>query len=98
MSPLDRLTPTQRRVLRALHESGWLYKRASAQLGVPESTLRTTVHRAVARAGVSDRAELAYWLGVDDERGSGSRATLHGTGSVDGGVLGRPGRPNGRAA
>lgn len=52
-----------------LHDNGWLYKRAAEALGMPESTVRTTVHRAVARAGVSDRADLAYWLGVEDARG-----------------------------
>lgn len=68
-NPLERLTRGQLRTLRALHESGWLYKAAAAHLGVPEATLRTTVHRAVERAGVEDRSVLAYWLGRYDEAG-----------------------------
>ena len=65
---LARLTPGQLRALRILHLSGWLYKEAAARLGVPEATVRTTIHRAVLRAGVSDRAELAYALGAADQR------------------------------
>ena len=65
-SPLRHLTSSQIRVLRVLHAEGWLYKQAAVRLGMPETTLRTTIHRAVVRAGVSDRAELAYWLGRHD--------------------------------
>lgn len=65
---LARLTPSQLVALRILHQSGWLYKEAAARLGVPEATVRTTIHRAVLRAGASHRAELAYALGAADQR------------------------------
>lgn len=66
-NPLFRLTRGQRRTLRTLHECGWLYKAAAERLNLPVETVRTTVFRAVRQAGVKDRAELAYWLGREDE-------------------------------
>jgi hypothetical protein len=98
---LERLTPGQAHALRILHQSGWLYKEAAARLGVPEASVRTTIHRAVLRAGASDRAQLAYALGAADQRRSTYRESLHtsprdatlaGTGAADGGALGFRGR------
>lgn len=65
-SPLHRLTRGQRRVLRVLHECGWRYTIAAERLEMPEASVRTTVSRAIERAGVEDRAALAYWLGHED--------------------------------
>lgn len=67
-SPLHQLTRGQRRVLRALHDSGWRYAIAAQRLEMPEASVRTAVSRAIERAGVEDRAALAYWLGREDER------------------------------
>lgn len=97
---LARLTPGQLRTLRVLHQSGWLYKEAAARLGVPNATVRTTVHRAVLRAGVSDRAQLAYSMGVSDQlrwlrrddRNGCTRASQAGTIMRGTGALGRVGR------
>lgn len=68
-SPLHQLTRGQLRILRALHDAGWRYAIAAERLGMPEGSVRTSVSRAIARAGVEDRAALAYWLGREDERG-----------------------------
>jgi Sigma-70, region 4 len=95
------LTPSQLQTLRVLHQSGWLYKEAAFRLGVPESTVRTTVHRALVRARARDRSELAYALGAFDEqvslreravRARGNRDTLAGTCVEQAGALGRVGR------
>ena len=98
---LASLTPGQLRVLRVLHESRWLYKEAAFRLGVPESTVRTSVHRALVRSAVHDRAELAYALGAADEqrrsshanvRDAKNRANVAGTRVGVTGVLGCVGR------
>lgn len=65
-NPFLRLTRQQRDTFRLLHECGWLYKAAAERRGVPEATIRTTVHRARLRANVGSRSELAYWMGVAD--------------------------------
>lgn len=65
-SPLLQLTRQQRDTLRILRESGWLYKRAAKRLNVPEATIRTRVHNMLRRTQLPDRAELAYWLAVED--------------------------------
>ena len=67
-NPLHQLTIGQRHALRVLRDCGWNYKEAAERLTVPEATVRSIVHRAVARARVPDRSELAYWLGREDER------------------------------
>src|SRR4051794_16494482 len=70
------LTPGQLHTLAVLHESRWLYKEAAYRLGVPESTVRTTVHRSLRRAGMTDRAELAYALGIADALQGRQRARV----------------------
>lgn len=65
-SPLHRLTRWQRHVLRALHECRWSYAKAAIRLEMPESSVRNLVSRALVRARVEDRSELAYWMGRED--------------------------------
>ena len=65
-SPLHRLTIGQRHVLRVLYQCRWNYADAGARLKVPEATVRSTVSRAIARAKVDARDDLAYWLGQED--------------------------------
>jgi hypothetical protein len=98
---LARLTAGQLRALRVLHQSGWLYKEAAFRLGVPEATVRTTVHRALLRAGATDRAQLAYSMGAADQRrlsrrdalrAAAEHATLAGTTVRRTGALGCVGR------
>lgn len=67
-NPLHQLTIGQRHTLRVLSGCGWNYSEASARLGVPEATVRSTVSRAIRRARVGARDDLAYWLGREDER------------------------------
>lgn len=66
-NPWHKLTIGQRHVLRTLLQARWNYKTAAERLQVPEATVRTTVHRAIARAKVEDRSDLAYWMGREDE-------------------------------
>lgn len=65
-SPLSALTDQQRRTLNILRECGWLYKKAAARLKVPEATVRSRVHMMLRRADLPDRAELAYWMALED--------------------------------
>jgi len=67
-NPLHRLTRGQRRMLRVLHECGWRYALAAERLEMPEASVRTSMSRAMERAGVEDGRALAYWLGREDER------------------------------
>ena len=62
------LTRQQRDTLQVLRECGWLYKHAAQRLAVPESTVRTRVHSMLRRTRLPDRAELAYWLAVEDAK------------------------------
>ncbi len=62
MNPLDRATRMQMHTLRVLRQSGWLYKDAAKELGVPEATVRTRIHHLLRRCDLPDRAEAAYWL------------------------------------
>ena len=94
-TPLDLLTARQLRILRVLSESGWLYKVAADRLGMPEATVRTTIHRAARRAGMSARTDLAYWLGVQDGYDGSGRDRRPGTALADGGALDQP--PGGAA-
>lgn len=65
-SPLHQLTRHQRQILRTLHECGWSYTDAAEKMGMPESSVRNAVSRAIIRAKVKDRSALAYWLGRED--------------------------------
>lgn len=65
-NPLHRLTIGQRHALRVLFQSRWNYADAAHRLKVSETTVRAIVHRAIDRAGVDARDDLAYWLGQED--------------------------------
>jgi len=65
-SPLHQLTIGQRETLRVLRDCRWNYAEAAVRLRVAESSVRSIVRRAVARARVDALEDLAYWLGQED--------------------------------
>jgi len=65
-SPLHRLTPGQRRVLRVLQKCEWRYEEAAERLQVSVESVRTAVSRSMDRTGIKDSRHLAYLLGRED--------------------------------
>lgn len=65
-NPIHNLTIGQRHALRVLFECRWNYAAAAVRLRVAEPTVRAIIHRAIERAGVDARDDLAYWLGQED--------------------------------
>lgn len=65
-SRLADLTEKQRKTLLVLRSNDWLYTAAAAELGIPEATVRTRVHQMLIRCKLPHRAELAYWLALED--------------------------------